>query len=323
MVFNKKGFNKNDNPPIIQDALDAAKRLDEVTTVDEKENQSNLNLITKVAAPEAKEAKEVKEVSSVDAALIGDPTVSLDDKESIDNFVEAVAATVVKKQKKEVTDNAMGSQDPAIYEQPGKSNVVVTAPKDKKAYGGTSPLTERQREDLINRLRAHTATDADMARIDESMIFDLPFIKAADYSITQNFSPLPKDPSVRFRWVNCVNFIQGNMMKLMQDGFEVATIDDVNTDKTPIHSTMIKGTEIHNYDTVLMKISVLKLMSLYRRNMENSLWKLEGAASGKMGEAAAMSEFNNLVSNVEGGRAALQKARISSGGQEPVTFTHT
>jgi hypothetical protein len=234
------------------------------------------------------------------------------------NALADLAEAVSKKMKQDQADNTMTSVPAEAYTRGG--NVQVTPSSDKKAFLG--PITPRQREDMIERFRARTATDDDMRRLDESMILDLSFIKTAGYDIQDSFHPIPKDPSIRFRWVNKVNFVQGNMMRLMADGFEAASIDDVDTVKTPIHPKMIDGTQITQYDVVLMKISVLKLMAIYKRNIEVAAFKLDGITSGKMAEAAASQSFNDLIGFEPGGRGTLNKYRQASG-KEPVTFSRT
>lgn len=214
-------------------------------------------------------------------------------------------------------DNAMSAIPLEEYSGP-HPGVHVTPSTDNKAYQG--PLTQREREDLIQRLQAKTATKADMALIDESMIFDLPFIKASDFSIPGQYDPRPKDPTIRFRWVNCVNALQSNMQRFLALGFIVATPDDVDQVKTPLADTMINGTQIKQYDVVLMKINVLKLMALYKRNMEISANKLDMIRDG--GKALAQQSFNDLVGSEPGARAGLNKTRIASN-REPVWFSQT
>lgn len=291
-------------PPVIQEAMDAAKALDNVTIEDKENVAQNTNFFTSVSGTVAPGtvSSAVSEIGDLDPSSIA-----------------ALAEAVAKQQKDNQANAAMGGQDPDIYKTPG-ANVTVTPSKDKKAY--TGPLSYEDRKLILERLNARTAMDEDYRRIDESMILDLPFIKAADYSMSTEFNPRPKDPSVRFRWVNFVNFVQGNMMRLIADGFEVASVDDVDLDKTPIHPKMIDGTQIKQYDVVLMKISVLRLMSLYRRNLEAAAFKLDGVTGGRMGEAAANQAFNDLVGHDPALRSGYNQVRAASG-RDPVTFSRT
>lgn len=238
--------------------------------------------------------------------------------------IDAVAAEVNKqvqaaqaKLRNTPDDNAMSAIPLEEYSGP-HPGVHVTPSSDTKAYQG--PLTQREREDLIQRLQAKTATKVDMALIDESMIFDLPFIKASDFSIPGQYDPRPIDPTIRFRWVNCVNALQSNMQRFLALGFILATPADVDQVKTPLADTMIQGTQIKQYDVVLMKINVLKLMALYKRNMEISANKLDMIRDG--GKALAQQSFNDLVGSEPGARAGLNKTRIASN-REPVWFSQT
>src|SRR6266446_1839875 len=271
--------------------------------------------------PPLKPKKQKSKISQVNKDLLGETTVTVHTdttNEDTLNSLADLADAVSKRIAEDKIDNAMSSVSADAYKI--GCSTKVTASTDKKAYQG--PLNPEDRKKLIDRLNARTATDEDMRRIDESMILDLPFIKAADFSVSGEFNPRPKDPAIRFRWVNNVNFIQGNMMKLMADGFEVASIDDVDVVKTPIHSRMLDGTQIKQYDVVLMKISVLKLMSIYRRNLETAAFKLDSITSGRGSEAAASQSFSDLVSTDPSAVSGYNRTKAASG-REPVVFSRT
>jgi hypothetical protein len=243
----------------------------------------------------------------------------IDSSETIDidpiNPLASLASQVEAHLKQSIADNSMSSVPKEAYQTGG---VTVTPPTDIKAYRGQ--LTQRDREDLINRMQAGTATKADMANIDESMIMDLPMIKASDFSIPGQYDPKPIDPAVRFRWVNFVNWVQGNLHRFMALGFECASPDDVDQVRTPLADNMIQGTQIKQYDVVLMKINVLKLMALYKRTVLSSLSKLDLVNSGKMGLAAAQQTFIDDLSSDPQARGAYNKTRVATG-REPVTFS--
>lgn len=236
---------------------------------------------------------------------------SIDDK-----VIEQVrhAQNILKKQEQ---DNTMTAVPASEYTGP-TPGIHVTASTDNKAYQG--PLSHREKEDLINRFKAHTATKEDMALMDESMIFDLSFIKASDFSIPGQYDPKPIDPEIRFRWVNCVNALQSNMQRFLALGFTMATPVDVDQVRTPLAESMIQGNQIKQYDVVLMKIPVLALMSLYKRNMLVSASKLDMVREG--GIAAANQTFQDLVGQDPMARSGYNKVRAASG-KEPVTFTRT
>jgi hypothetical protein len=266
------------------------------------------------------------EILGVDSSTTVAPDTNDTEKATVDvqELIQKLTAKAMADEQKKQQNNAMGAVPLEEYQkpQPGVSHIPSS---DKNAFTGT--LTPRDREDLINRLKTRTATQADMALIDESMIFDLPFIKASDFSIPGQYDPKPKDPNIRFRWVNCVNALQSNMQRFLALGYTMAERDDVDETKTPLNDQMIQGTQIRQYDVVLMKINVLVLMGLYKRNIQDSAYKLDSVTSGRMAEAAAGQAFNDLLGSDPdaintGARNALGKYRIASG-KEPVTFSRT
>jgi hypothetical protein len=255
-----------------------------------------------------------------------EPVVTATETQQVDiEKLIAEATAKVKQQEQEAQQRiAMGAVPLEEYNKP-QPGVTHIPSSDKKAY--TGPMSPKQKDELIERLKARTATKEDLAHIDESMILDLPFIKASDFSIPGQYDPKPKDPSIRFRWVNCVNALQSNMQRFLALGFTPATPDDVNQDKTPLADSMIQGTQIKQYDVILMKINVLKLMSLYKKNIQDSAYKLDAATSGDLGRAAAGQAFEDLLGSdpdamQTGARGALNKYRVASG-REPVTFSRT
>lgn len=263
--------------------------------------------------------KEIVDSLGVSANAIdsNEPDVPEKTQVDIEQLIKDVTARETAKVKAAEADNTMTSVPGEAYKTGG---VSVEPSTDKKAYQG--PLLIRQREDLIKRLQTHTATEEDMALIDESMVMDLPFIKAADFTIPGQYNPKPKDPSIRFRWVNCINALQSNMQRFLALGFTLARRDDVDEVKTPLAESMIDGTQIRQYDVVLMKIPVLQLMALYKRNVQDSLFKLDGVTSGNMSKAAAEQTFSDDISHDLMARSGYNKVRSGSG-KEPVTFNRT
>jgi hypothetical protein len=273
------------------------------------------NSATKTAFDYVKEQQEIQDV------LTGVNISAIDSAETIDfdpvNPLADLATKVQEHLRQNVADNSMSSVPQEAYQTGG---VTVTPSTDTKAY--TGQLTPRDREDLIGRMKAGSATKADMANIDESMIMDLPMIVASDFSIPGQYDPKPKDPAIRFRWVNFVNWVQGNLQRFIALGFECATPDDVDQVRTPLADIMVQGTQIKQYDVVLMKVNVLKLMALYKRTVLSSLNKLDLVNSGKMGLATAQQTFMDDLSSDPASRGAYNKTRVATG-REPVTFNHT
>jgi hypothetical protein len=260
------------------------------------------------------------QVDAMSSGLEAEVKTSPIDSSEIDldpvNPLADLAAKVQEHLRNNIAQESMSSAPAEAYKTGG---VTVTAPTDVKAYQGQ--LSPREREDTITRLVAGTATKADMANIDESMIMDLPMIKAANYSIPGQYSPKPKDPAIRFRWVNFINALQSNMQRFLALGFVMATPDDVDQEKTPLGESMIKGTQIQQYDVVLMKINVLQLMALYKKNVQDSLYKLDSVQRG--GVAAANQSFMDDVSKDPVARGQLASATYKRGGESPVTFSQT
>ena len=163
-----------------------------------------------------------------------------------------------------------------------------------------------------------TADDIDLSKLDESTAMDLPFISVAEYKLTDMLNLAPKDPAIRFRWVNFKNYVAGNMGRLAAIGFQVASIDDVDTVKTPVDASMIDGTQVIYYDIKLMKVNVLRLMSLYKRNVITSLGRIRNFQ--KTGEAAANKQLMDDISGNPALLAGLRKMMIANQGEQPIEF---
>jgi hypothetical protein len=284
----------------------------------EDDNNIEPELIADYAAEQAKILGVDNPDPVVQAQEVSPEETAID----VQALIDEVTKNVKKENKRQIKakqEEAMGAVDPSEYTK-AHPGVTHFPSSDNKAYAG--PMNPKQRGELVERLQARTATPEDMALIDESMLMDLPYIKASDFSIPGQYDPKPKDPSIRFRWVNCVNALQSNMQRFLTLGYEPATVDDVDQDKSPLAKNMIDGTQIKQYDVLLMKIPVMQLMALYKKNIMDSAYKLDSVSSGKMAEAAAGQAFNDLVSNESGARSGYNKVRAASG-REPVTFSRT
>lgn len=118
---------------------------------------------------------------------------------------------------------------------------------------------------------ARPANAIDLSKLDESNIMAIPFIKAVDNLIPSILFLKPVDPTIRFRWVNFKNYSGGNLGRFKALGFVNACPEDVDQKATPIAEGCIEGTQIKWYDVILMKINVIQLMGLYKRNILSSL----------------------------------------------------
>src|SRR5215831_6399939 len=128
--------------------------------------------------------------------------------------------------------------------------------------------------EVVETKRAQPATPVDLSNLDESMILDMPQIKAATFEVIDMMSLKPKDPAIRFRWANYKNFTSGNLGRYYALGFKNASPDDIDMEKTPVDPSMIEGTQIKWYDVILIKINVIRLMELYKSNIIKSVNRL-------------------------------------------------
>lgn len=173
------------------------------------------------------------------------------------------------------------------------------------------------REQAEVKRTAAPAKTIDIENLDESMIMDMPEIKASSFKVIDVLSPKPKDKTIRFRWANYKNFVAGNLGKYLAIGFQPASIDDIDQSKTPIDPSMIDGTQIKYYDVVLLKINVIRLMELYKTNILKSVNKLVKAK--EKGLAEATRQFQNDVSASPGASAAYNHYKQVLH-KEPVEF---
>lgn len=159
------------------------------------------------------------------------------------------------------------------------------------------------------------ANRIDLSKLDESMILEIPEIEAATFELIGLLDPKPKDKSIRFRWANYKNNVQGNLARYYALGYSNASIDDVDQEQSPIHESMIDGTTIKYYDIMLLKIPVLRLMSLYKANIVKSVNRL--IKFKERGIKEARREFNDSLSGRDKTRYNEFKSTLQ---KEPVEF---
>jgi len=219
----------------------------------------------------------------------------------------------------------MSVHSPEFYE--GLDGGFAPAIEVTKAKGGfTGQETKKHLDDLAGKTvhrksdGVRPAEEIDLANIDESMIMDMPSIKASAFKIIDILDPKPKDKALRFRWANNVNFVGGNLGKYLAIGFQVASLDDIDQKRTPIDPSMIKGTQIIWYDVILIKINVIRLMELYKTNIIKSVSKLEKAKVKGLAEAGR--QFQSDISAEPGAARAYNHYRQALG-KEPVEFFAT
>lgn len=236
------------------------------------------------------------------------------------------------------TDNAVDIVDddkgPAFPDPPETTQVSDPGMSlhPKEFYDGQSgfrPAIEvkdnkgndvEKKTDFVRVKTAQPATIDDLENLDESMIMSMPEIKATSFKIIDMLAPKPKDPGIRFRWANNRNYVAGNLGKYIALGFELARLDDVDEKRTPVDPSMVKGTQIEWYDVVLLKINVIRLMELYKKNIISAVGKLQKAK--EKGLAEANRQFAADIAATPGASAAYNHYRNALG-KAPVEFFAT
>ena len=114
------------------------------------------------------------------------------------------------------------------------------------------------------------ATNADLSKLTESDILGLDWISAKSFDVPAMLDLRPKDGSIRFRWVNFKNYEGGNLAMFKAIGFVNALPEDCIG---PVSEHLLRSEDgtIKWFDVLLMKISVLTLMGIYKHNMIRSL----------------------------------------------------
>lgn len=139
--------------------------------------------------------------------------------------------------------------------------------------------------------KARGASLIDLENMNESMLFDLPYIDAKSFDLPALLQIKPKDPAIRFRWVNFKNEEGGNLQKFKATGWTNATVDDIH-ESTPVGENLVlDGTTIKFYDVMLMKIGTIRLMQAYKANMLKAMQMVGRSPERALNEAKRM--FNN------------------------------
>lgn len=223
-----------------------------------------------------------------------------------------------------IETSGMLLNDPKKYADQGLSPAVEvtqhaagfgageTAEQFKSRTGEDSPSIKK-----MEKRTAKPATELDLEHLDESMIMDMPEIKAASFEIIDILNPKFKDKSLRGRWSNFKNAEASNLHRLLSLGFVVAHVDDIDQSKTKLPDNMIDGTQVKYYDVLLLKIPVLRLMSLYKSNIIRSISKL--GRMNQKGVAEANRQFMSDINAAGEGKNYLD-AKNRLGGRDPVEF---
>lgn len=188
--------------------------------------------------------------------------------------------------------------------------------KDKDNFAPSMTITPPPSK--TTKKTAKPATEMDLENLDESMIMNLPQIKAASYELNNFLNLKFKDKTLRPRWANCKNYVQGNLHRFLQLGFAVTGVDDIDQTKTPVDASMIDGTTIKYHDVIHLKINVVRLMELYKAGILKSLDRLTRAK--EKGLAEANRQFASDISNTPGAARAFNDLQAAKG-RPPVEFT--
>jgi hypothetical protein len=169
-----------------------------------------------------------------------------------------------------------------LNEQQGFSRTVSKSPYQPDVQIIPPPSSADQ--NAGTQAKPRPATQADLSNLTESDILNLDFIDAKAFDIPAMLQVKPKDGNVRFRWVNFKNYEGGNYAMFKAIGFSNAKPEDVEGEVSE-HLLKEDGT-IKWFDVVLMKVPVLHLMGIYKKNIIKALmkvgrWQTEAIAQAK------------------------------------------
>ena len=261
-------------------------------------------------------------------------------EQNVDDILKAFEPNGENAIQLEDDDKGPAFPDPPDVSNPPQKNMSVHSEEFYEKQAGFAPAievtssnsgftgqeTRKHLNDLTGKTikrsgdGVHPAEEVDLANIDESMIMDMPAIKATAFKIIDILDPKPKDKALRFRWANYKNYVGGNLGKYLAIGFQVASLDDIDQKRTPIDPSMVDGTQIKWYDVILLKINVIRLMELYKTNIIKSINKLEKAKTKGLAEATR--QFQSDLS-AEPGAARAYNHYKQAIGHEPVEFFGT
>lgn len=150
-----------------------------------------------------------------------------------------------------------------------------------------------------------TEPKVDLKDLDESTLLKYP-IEAKMLNDAPMLQVKPVDSGLIFRWVYCGALKtdrQGsiNVFKYKKMGFEFASVEDIQGGNDMLVDGMLEdGGKIHNFDTVLMKFSKIRLMGHYKANLLRSYDKvnnaLKQAKSAAQTDIAGTAAYRNAMS---------------------------
>lgn len=167
--------------------------------------------------------------------------------------------------------DAVASKGNVLEEQQGFSRTVSKS-KYQPDVQIIPPPSSADQNAAPPHVVARPATQIDMSKITESDILNLDFVDAKAFDIPAMLQVKPRDGNIRFRWVNYKNYEGGNYAMFKAIGFTNAVPEDVEGVLSE-HLMKEDGT-IKWFDVVLMKVPVLHLMGIYKKNIIKALTKV-------------------------------------------------
>jgi hypothetical protein len=259
---------------------------------------------------------------NIDEILSSAPATNLDSAFEEDNDKGPVFLT---QDEEEQPAGSMTLHGEELYKNRGMTPANLIEKEPGKGFQDTRDIPNppkrpvgRPRKETLTETTVRPATDIDLENLDESKIMDMPEIRAASFEVISMLDLKPKDKSMRFRWANYKNFVAGNLARYYALGYQVASIEDVDVERTPVDPSMIEGTQVKYYDIMLIKIPVMRLMQLYKSNILRSVNRL--IKNKERGLKEANRQFATSLQAEAGLTSGYNKVKQAMGGQEPVEF---
>jgi hypothetical protein len=198
---------------------------------------------------------------------------------TIDDPAENLTQKVIERLKNEAKKAQVGNTS---NETAGFSRTVSKSPYQPDVQIIPPPSTADQNG--TPKVEARPAQPADLSKLTEADILNLDFVDAKSFDIPAMLQVEPRDGNIRFRWVNFKNYEGGNYAMFKALGFQNAVPADVKGELSE-HLLKEDGT-IKWFDVVLMKVPVLHLMGIYKKNIIKALmkvgrWQPEAIAQAK------------------------------------------
>lgn len=174
----------------------------------------------------------------------------------------------------------------------------------KQVEGGEATQKRKGSGTIVSK----AANEIDLDKLDESTLLKYPII-AKSLADSAMVVIKPKSNTVVLRWVYFnLGLVRGTQDKVSATnvgrykfmGFEFATVTDIEGGEDALVEGIIDdGGKIINYDTVLMKVDKLRLMGHYKKNLLDSISKVDGAlgraVKSAQGEVQQTSEYQKAM----------------------------